>query len=274
MCSASAQGYESAVRLAAARWAAAIAVSAGVDRGGQMGTMPERDMPEQQAGTGQSAGPADSGGSSYGSGPAQQDWTGTGPGGYAGQQQGGQQWGGQQAGGQRGWDTPVNVAETRVTGRRVIQYWIDAFLVSIVPMLVSIPFDRSNSTLLHVLGGVVYVVLFALIGLWYWVIRPHSHGGQTFAMKWLGLRVISKHGGPANMTQLFVRWVSLLIDSAPWFWPVTGLVGLIVMLCSHYRQRIGDHLARTLVVDARLGGLTRDQQFAGAGQSGLTSASR
>ncbi len=144
--------------------------------------------------------------------------------------------------------TPVYEAETRVTWRRIFQYWIDAFFVSVVPYLVSIPFDRSSSTIMHILGGVLYVVLFVLIGLWYWVIRPHSHNGQTFAMKWFGLRVISKDGGPATITQLFVRWISLLLDSAPWMWPFTGLLGLIVMLCSRYRQRIGDHWARTLVI--------------------------
>ena len=115
---------------------------------------------------------------------------------------------GGQWGSQPGSGSPVSEAETRVTWRRIFQYWIDAFLVSIVPYLVSIPFDRSNSTLMNIVGGLVYVVLFVLIGLWYWVIRPHSHNGQTFAMKWLGLRVISKHGGPANATQLFIRWIA------------------------------------------------------------------
>jgi uncharacterized RDD family membrane protein YckC len=146
--------------------------------------------------------------------------------------------------------SPVSQAETRVTWRRIFQYWIDAFFVSIVPYLVSIPFDRSGRTSLHIIGGVLYVVLFALIGLWYWVIRPHSHNGQTFAMKWFGLRVISKDGGPANIAQLFIRWICLLFDSAPWMWPLTGLLGLVVMLCSRYRQRIGDHAARTLVIAA------------------------
>lgn len=54
--------------------------------------------------------------------------------------------------------------------------------------------------------------------------------------------------GLVMITQLFVRWISLLLDSAPWMWPITGLLGLIVMLCSRYRQRIGDHFARTLVI--------------------------
>jgi uncharacterized RDD family membrane protein YckC len=159
------------------------------------------------------------------------------------------------------------MAETRVTGRRVVQYLIDSFLVALIPSLVSIPFDRSGSTILHLIGGLVAFVLFVLIGLWYWVIRPHSHDGQTFGMKLLGLRVISKDGGPANMAQLFIRWVCLILDAIPYTWPFTGLVGFVTILCSRYRQRIGDHLARTLVISAHYG----RPQFVGTGpgQAGM-----
>jgi uncharacterized RDD family membrane protein YckC len=207
-----------------------------------MSSMPERDTPGQWAGGAQQSAPPPGDGASApspGAVPGQEQF-GSSPGqpppqGGYGQPQGGApgQWGSQP-----GWSSPVSEAETRVTWRRIFQYWIDAFLVSIVPYLVSIPFDRSSRTSLNIVGGVVYVVLFIIISLWYWVIRPHSHSGQTFAMKWFGLRVISKNGGPATTTQLFVRWM----------WPLVGLLGLIVMLCSRYRQRIGDHMARTLVV--------------------------
>jgi uncharacterized RDD family membrane protein YckC len=212
-----------------------------------MSSMPERDAPGQPGSTQQSARPGDYGAPAPGAVPGQEQRYGS-----PGQPQGGMS--GQPGGdwgSQPGRASPVNEAETRVTWRRIFQYWIDAFLVWIVPYLVSIPFDSSGSRLVHILGGVVAFVLFVLIGVWYWVIRPHSHNGQTFAMQWLGLRVISKHGGPANMTQMFIRWICLIFDGFPWMWPFTGLLGLIVMLCSRYRQRIGDHLARTLVISTR-----------------------
>lgn len=145
---------------------------------------------------------------------------------------------------------PVTRAETRVTGRRVVQYLIDSFLVSLIPSLISIPFDRSNSTLLHVLGGIVFFAVFVLIGLLYWVIFTHKENGQTLGMKLLRLRVISKGGGPADMAQLTIRWICLIVDAIPYTWPFTGLIGFIVMLCSRDRQRIGDHLARTVVIRA------------------------
>ena len=165
---------------------------------------------------------------------------------------------------------PVNEAETRVTWRRIFQYWIDAFLVSIVPYLVGIPFDNSNRTSLHIIGGIVMFVLFLVIGFWYWIVRPNSHNGQTFAMQWFGLRVISKDGSRATAIQYFIRWISLIFDAFPWVWPLTGLLGLIVMLCSRYRQRAGDHLARTLVISD---GLTAGQasQFALGGAAGTVS---
>jgi uncharacterized RDD family membrane protein YckC len=149
-----------------------------------------------------------------------------------------------------------------VTGRRVVQYLIDAFLVGLIPSLVSIPFDQSDSTFIHVLGGIVSFAIFVLIGLMYWVIFAHSQNGQTLGMKLLGLRVISKGGGQANTAQLFIRWICLIFDAIPYTWPFTGLVGFIVILCSRDRQRIGDHLAGTLVIAA--GSTARGPQHADA----------
>jgi uncharacterized RDD family membrane protein YckC len=161
---------------------------------------------------------------------------------------------------------PIGESQTRVSGRRVFQYWIDAFLVSIVPYLVGIPFDRSSRTSIHIIGGIVMFALFVVIGFWYWVVRPRSSNGQTFAMKWFGLRVVSKNGGQATTVQYFIRWIGLIFDAFPWVWPLTGLLGLIVMVCSRYRQRVGDHMARTLVISE---GLTPAQ----ASQYGVNSAS-
>ncbi len=231
-----------------------------------MSSTPERDAPGQRSGsTQQSARPGEWGTAPQGATPGQGQY-GAPSGNIPGQSQGssggpGSQWGSRPGRG----NTPVNEIETRVTGRRVVQYLIDAFLVALIPSLVSIPFDRSGSRLLHILGGVVFFVLFVLIGLWYWVLRPHSHNGQTFGMKLLGLRVISKDGGPANMTQLFIRWICLIFDAIPYTWPFTGLVGFIVILCSRHRQRIGDHLARTLVIETGSGLGGGAARFGGAG---------
>jgi uncharacterized RDD family membrane protein YckC len=241
-----------------------------------MSNMPQSEEPGQWGRTQQSARPGEWNDAGPQQGPAPGQQQGSYPGQQSGEQPGGPQGGmqgQQQYGTRRGSMSPVNEAETRVTGRRVVQYLIDAFLVSLIPSLVSIPFDRSGSTFLHIIGGIVAFVLFVLIGLWYWVIRPHSHNGQTFGMKLLGLRVISKDGGPASMAQLFIRWICLIFDAIPYTWPFTGLVGFIVILCSRHRQRIGDHLARTLVVSTGWLG-NSPQQHARADQPGVRSHMR
>lgn len=189
-------------------------------------------------------------------------------GGAAGQQYGappqgspaGNQWGPVP---QPGPDSPVALAETRVTGRRVVQYIIDSILVSIIPGLAFWLFDRGHGWA-HALGWLIAAAIWVVIMVWYWIIHPYRTNGQTFAMKWLGVRVISKDGGPVNMTQLLIRWICLIIDDL-----VFCLVGLITIWCSRYRQRVGDHIARTLVVRAHVQPARSDRDYASqAGTAG------
>jgi uncharacterized RDD family membrane protein YckC len=230
-----------------------------------MSSTPERDAPGQWGGgTQQSARP---GAPSQGTMPGQEQF-GTVPGqpqGGYGQPQGGMP--GQHWGSQPGGASPVDRDETRVVGRRVVQYIIDYVLVGIIPGLAYWLLDRGS---LHWIGWTVATLISIVVYLWYWVLRPYGHDGQTFGMQLLGLRVISKHGGPASTTQLFVRGILLIIDML-----VFGLVGLITMSASRYHQRVGDHAARTLVISAGYGARGRSQ-FAGTdarqtgmGQSGM-----
>jgi uncharacterized RDD family membrane protein YckC len=210
-----------------------------------MSTMPEGDGAGQQGGTPHGTHP---GMPPQGGVPSQEQDRGPSGGAFPAQSRRPERSGDAET--HQGRPDSVMRAQTRVTGRRVVQYLIDAFLVGLIPGLVSIPFDRSNSTFIHILGGIVAFAVFVLIGLLYWVVFTHRQHGQTLGMKLLGLRVISKGGGPANMAQLTIRWICLIVDAIPYTWPFTGLVGFIVILCSRDRQRIGDHLARTLVVRA------------------------
>jgi uncharacterized RDD family membrane protein YckC len=194
------------------------------------GNRPEPNMPPSgQPGTQQGARP---GGESY-------------PQGY---QQGGYPQGGYAQGPPpQGWSSgyaPVSEADTRVTGRRVIQYIVDYILAGIIPGIAYWLLDRGS---LHWVGWLLATVISLAIYYWYWVDRPRSHNGQTFGMQLFGLRVISKHGGPASLSQLLIRGILLIVDTL-----IFGLVGWLTMMFSRYRQRIGDHAAGTLVVPANL----------------------
>jgi uncharacterized RDD family membrane protein YckC len=211
-----------------------------------MSTMPEGDAAGQQGGGQHGTHP---GAPQQAGAPGQEHYRGASGGPVPAQPQGPGPSADQ--GGQPGRAAPATRLDTRVTGRRVVQYLIDSFLVGIIPALASIPFDRSDSTFVHILGGIVAFGIFVLVGLLYWVVFTYAQHGQTLGMKLLGLRVISMGGGPANRGQLTIRWLCLILDAIPYTWPFTGLLGYIVILCSRNRQRIGDHLARTLVVATR-----------------------
>ena len=202
------------------------------------GTMPEPNRPPTgQPGTHPGSPP----GASQGAPPQ---------GGY---QQPGQQQGGYppgqppQGGAPAGWSSgyaPVSEADTRVTGRRVVQYIIDSILAGIIPGLAWWLLDRRSMTWI---GPLLAAIISIAVYYGYWVAWPFRHGGQTLGMEWLKLRVISKHGGPASQGQLLIRAILLIVDTILW-----GLVGWITMMMSRYRQRVGDHAAGTLVIPAHL----------------------
>jgi uncharacterized RDD family membrane protein YckC len=158
--------------------------------------------------------------------------------------------------------SPVNEAETRVTGRRTVQYIVDAILSGIVFGLLSWALDRGTGATHAVLVLVQVIVDIAWYFL-YWAYVPYVRNGQTIGMTLFGVRVISADGGPASLVQLFVRSILLVL-----FTPLSLLVGIIVMLCSRYRQRTGDHMARTLVVKASVAPMPSRREYAGAGQAG------
>jgi uncharacterized RDD family membrane protein YckC len=224
-----------------------------------MSSMPERDGPGQWSGGTQESAPP--GAPSQGAIPGQEQF-GSVPGqsqGYGQQPQGGApgQWGSQPGG-----MTRVNRDETKVVGRRVVQYAIDYVLAGIIPGLAYWLLDRGSG-FLHGLGWLLATAIALVVYLWYWVLRPHSRNGQTFGMQLLGLRIISKDGGPANMAQYFIRAILLIIDTL-----VFGLVGLITMMASRFHQRVGDHAARTLVIAAHYGRSQFDDNS--GGQMGMT----
>jgi uncharacterized RDD family membrane protein YckC len=231
------------------------------------------DLRIPEGGERRDAGPAgQAGGQQQDYGGQQQDYGGQQQD-YGGQQQdygrqqfeGGSQWPGPMPGGP-GWGempgrppSPVGEGETRVTGRRVAQYIIDYAITAAVASLIVWLLDRGSGAghaLLLLLGAVVDAAWY----FWYWVYRPYRAGGQSFGMQLLGLRIISKDGSRASIVQLLIRGVLLIVDTLVW-----GLVGLITILCSRYRQRVGDHAARTLVVRAQVQPMSAPRPYVGAG---------
>lgn len=133
---------------------------------------------------------------------------------------------------------------------RVAQFALDlgivtalAFAASLLMTLVPKAPDGtySNPLLTLAAAGLVLLVVTA-INIWYWVLWPLAHRGQTIAMSWFGLQVVTATGGHATAAQLCLRMVGLAADAM-----FMGLVGLLAMLGTPTRQRLGDILASTVV---------------------------
>jgi uncharacterized RDD family membrane protein YckC len=133
------------------------------------------------------------------------------------------------------------------------QYIIDA-LITAVPLIVLMVL----ATILEAVDySGVLAVIGAILSFFAWIIAlgagfvvyawwPSTHGGQTPGMKFLGLKIVREEdGGEPTLGQHALRWLLLIVDCL-----AAGLVGLIIMVTSQRRQRLGDMAAHTLVVRA------------------------
>jgi uncharacterized RDD family membrane protein YckC len=156
-------------------------------------------------------------------------------------------------------------AATRVTGKRVVQYIIDNIIVFAVSsgIFFGLGNEHSSNGNVHIHAGAGAVGLVVVWWLLYWVALPKLTGGKTLGMMMLGLQIVRMDGGKPGVGQLLVRAILLIIDGI-----LAGLVGFITILSSRYRQRIGDHAAKTLVIGTRGTPEQAAQQLVDAGQAG------
>jgi uncharacterized RDD family membrane protein YckC len=80
-------------------------------------------------------------------------------------------------------------------------------------------------------------------GLWVDVWLPYRNGGATPGMRWLRLRIVTVDGTPPRLRDYVVRWALLVVDGV-----LLGIVGAILIAVTDRHQRLGDVVARTLVV--------------------------
>lgn len=67
--------------------------------------------------------------------------------------------------------------------------------------------------------------------------------GQTIGKRLMKLRVVMKDGTTPSLGAYLLRWLLFLVDG-----PLTSFCGIIVILVTRHRQRLGDLAAGTLVI--------------------------
>ena len=140
---------------------------------------------------------------------------------------------------------------TNVVGRRFVQFAIDRLLLVVggmvllaVSLLLALFALRSGwPRFVFYLPFVLLLLLTLAGGLWIDVWLPYRNGGATPAMRWLGLRIVTLTGEPPRLRDYLVRWLLLVVDGL-----LLGIVGAVLMVRTEHHQRLGDIVARTLVV--------------------------
>src|SRR5260221_1023191 len=116
---------------------------------------------------------------------------------------------------------------------------VTAFCVIMVMLLLVL---RESTT--QTQNAAALIVAFAII-FGYPLISEMVSRGRTIGKVALGLRVVTVEGAPIRFRHAALRAMGGLVDK--WI-PPGGLVGLLFVLGTPSRQRIGDLLAGTIVI--------------------------
>ena len=102
------------------------------------------------------------------------------------------------------------------------------------------------STTPNPLAGVGSVIS-ALVVLFYFTFLLGAYG-QTLGMVAMKIKVVKEDGSKISYVDALARSLLLIIDAIPFVIPF--LLGAILIWASDKRQRIGDHVAHTVVITA------------------------
>lgn len=136
-------------------------------------------------------------------------------------------------------------------GTRFLAGLLDALLLVLLLLLIGIGLKALAAVDPTGVVGFAQALLllgFALVIIAYHVLYHHLAGGQTPGKQAMGIRVVTTDGQPAGLASLTLRGVLMIVDALP----LPLFTGLVAIVVTPRRQRLGDLVAGTLVVrDAR-----------------------
>lgn len=141
-------------------------------------------------------------------------------------------------------------------GSRVVAGIIDYILIAIiagalaillfVPLMMTRPFMmggfRSGAEWFSGMFGIVAIMWFL------WLVYTYFEGtsGQTIGKKVSKIKVVKEDGSRCDLGSALIRNILRIIDHLPFLY----LLGIILIAATEKKQRLGDMLAKTIVVKA------------------------
>jgi len=139
---------------------------------------------------------------------------------------------------------------------RILAVIIDHIILGIVAFIIAMPLGVSAMTFsaagmnpmamaANMMSWVVFGALILIIWLLYF---PYfeSTTGQTLGKRVMGIKVTKEDGKKLSFGDALIRTVLRIVDALPFAY----IIGLIVIMVSQKKQRIGDMAVKTIVVKA------------------------
>jgi len=142
------------------------------------------------------------------------------------------------------------VAAEDVTGKRILAAIIDIVVLAVVFVVFAMlfgdtePVEEDTEGFNLSLSGGPALIYFLVVIAYYWIMEAAT--GKTLGKMAMGLRVVTLDGTPYSAMKAFIRNLLRVIDALPFLY----LLGLIIVVVSKRKQRLGDMAAGTVVTRA------------------------
>ncbi|MGW9685876.1 RDD family protein [Flagellimonas sp. 2504JD1-5] len=132
-------------------------------------------------------------------------------------------------------------------GERIVAFLIDGFILWIYAFLVNIVGDAIGYIYEDSWTQRGLVALIFLPAMFYSLLMHSIFNGRTVGKMLLKMRVVRLDGTPVHWSNYLVRWMLRLVD----IWIFLGSIGILSILFTEKRQRVGDAAAGTVVISTK-----------------------
>lgn len=132
-------------------------------------------------------------------------------------------------------------------GERIVAFLIDGLILYMYAFLVNIVSDALGYIYEDTWTQRGLAAFIFLPAMFYSLLMHSIFNGRTVGKMLLKMRVVRLDGTPVHWSNYLVRWMLRLVD----IWIFLGSIGILSILFSERRQRVGDAAAGTVVISTK-----------------------